>query len=151
MIISDQSKSCSRSPRFVASCLSFPQLISQRPSNFLRWYSAGRKRLGPLGLPSRICGLRPQGFGLRSARRAGQQCASERSRSPEVVVRPLSFPFPIPTELSSEVCEELRFEGLGPDVGNHFRCTQVDRHNLHVLNLIAYCHNPQLHCSCFLR
>ena len=52
MIISDQSKSCSRSPRFVASCLSFPQLLSQRPSNFLRWYSAGRKWLGPPGLPA---------------------------------------------------------------------------------------------------
>ena len=150
MIISDQSKSCSRSPRFVASCLSFPQLISQRPSNFLRWYSRGP--LAHLWAPA-------QGLGLRSARRAGQQCLSDRSRSPEVVERErereregaLSLSFPISTELSSEVCEELRFEGLGPDVGNHFRGTQVDRHNLHVLNLIAYCHNPQLHCSCFLR
>jgi hypothetical protein len=55
------------------------------PFNFFRWYSAGCKRLGPPGLPSCSCGLRPQGLGLCSARRAGQQCASARSRNPKVV------------------------------------------------------------------
>ncbi len=55
------------------------------PFNFFRWYSADCKRLGTPGLPSCSCGLRPQGLGLCSARRAGQQCASARSRYPKVV------------------------------------------------------------------
>ena len=43
----------------------------------LRYYGGSTryrcaKRLGPPGLPSCSCGIRPQGFGLCSARRAGQ-------------------------------------------------------------------------------
>ena len=142
MIILDQSKIARPSRRFIASCLSFPQLLSQRPSNFLRWYSAGCKRLGPPGLPSRICGLRPQGFGLRSARRAGRQCASERLRCPEVVVRSLSFPFPVPTELVAQVGKELWFQRFGSNVCNHFAGAQVHWDHFHVLNLVAYRHHP---------
>ncbi len=125
MTISDQSKIALPPLSLLRHVFHISQLLSQRPSNFLRWYSAGRKRLGPPGLPSRCCGLRPQDFGLRSARRAGRQCASTRLRSPEVVENGLSIPPPIPTEFVPEIGEEFGLQGFGSNVRNHFGGAQI--------------------------
>ena len=115
------------------------------PFNFCRWYSADCKRLGPPGLPSCSCGLRPQGLGLRSARRAGQQCASARSRNPKVVVMCSNDVFfllsPIPAEFIPEVHKELRIQRLCPDVCNHLTGLQVHWYNFHILNLVTHSHD----------
>ncbi len=141
MTISDQSKVAHAPRASLRPVFHFLNFFLNVPSNFLRWYSAGRKRLGPPGLPSRICGLRPQGLGLRSARRAGQQCASKWLCGLEVVVRSLSFPFPVPTELVAQVCKELWLQRLGANIRNHFAGAQVHRDHLHVLNFVSDSHN----------